>query len=103
MHRAQASATFSGRPLFVVAEGELASRAFVDDANSARAPGYEVMHLRAGTNELLGSPLSLVAGVQNLFNRRYSPSLSVNAAGGKFFEPAPKRTFYVGARLGLGG
>lgn len=102
MHRAQVSATFSGRPLFVVAEGELASGAFVDDANSARAPGYGVLHLRAGTNELLGSPLSLVAGVQNLFNRLYSPSLSVNAAGGKFFEPAAKRTFYLGAKIGHG-
>ncbi len=101
MHRGQASATFSGRSFFSVAEIEVASGTFVDDANSARAPGYEVMHLRLGIEPLRRIPLlSLVAGVQNLFNRLYSSSLSVNAAGGKFFEPAPRRTFYAGATIG---
>jgi len=102
MHRAQGSATLSRRALFAVVEGEVASSAFVDDANSARAPGYEVMHLRVGADRLARTPFSLVAGVQNVFNRRYSASLNVNAAGGKFFEPAPGRTFYLGAKIGSG-
>ena len=101
--RAQASARFSARSLFAVAETEIASSAFVDDANSLRAPGYEVMHLRFGTEKFPGFPaLSLVAGVQNLFNRTYSPSLSVNAAAGKFYEPAPKRVVYMGAGIKTG-
>jgi iron complex outermembrane receptor protein len=96
MHRGQASVTARGRSMFAVAEGEVASWAFVDDANSNRAPGYAVMHLRAGTETLFGSPyISLIAGAQNLFNRSYAPSISVNAAAGKFFEPAPRRTVYV--------
>jgi iron complex outermembrane receptor protein len=102
MQRAQASATLSHRALFAVVEGEVASSAFVDDANSARAPGYEVMHVRAGTDRLARTPFSLVAGLQNVFNRHYSASLNVNAAGGKFFEPAPGRTFYMGAKIGSG-
>lgn len=103
MHRGQVSATLSRSNVFAVVEGEVASAAFVDDANSSRAPGYEVMHLRFGTYHLLGAPLlSLVAGLQNLFNRVYSPSLSVNAARGKYFEPAPTRTFYVGVSVGRG-
>jgi iron complex outermembrane receptor protein len=102
MHRAQGSATLSHRELFAVMEGEVASSAFVDDANSARAPGYEVMHLRVGTGRLARTPLSLVAGLQNVFNRHYSASLSVNAAGGKFFEPASGRTLYMGAKIGSG-
>ena len=101
--RAQASARFSFGEFFTVAEAEIASSAFVDDANSLRAPGYEVMHLRLGSDRFPGFPaLSVVAGLQNLFNRTYSPSLSVNAAAGKFFEPAPKRTLYVGAALKAG-
>lgn len=101
MNRAQASATVSGRAMYAVVEAEVASGSFVDDANTARAPGYEVMHFRAGTDRLLGTPmLSLVGGVQNLFNRIYSPSLSVNAAAGKFFEPAPRRTVYFGITVG---
>ncbi len=99
MHRAQASAAFSGRSLFAVAEVEAAGVSFVDDANSARAPGYEVMHIRLGTERIPGTPFSLVAGVQNLFNRRYSPSITVNAAAGKFFEPAAKRTVFLGAAI----
>jgi iron complex outermembrane receptor protein len=104
VHRAQASITLSLKAMFAVVEAEAASGAFVDDANSARAPGYEVMHLRAGTDRLVGAArLSLVGGVQNLFDRLYSPSLSVNAARGKFFEPAPGRTLYVGMSIGHGG
>jgi iron complex outermembrane receptor protein len=86
--------------MFTVAEGELASRSFVDDANTARAPGYGIMNLRAGVESLFGSPyISLVAGGQNLFNRAYAPSISVNAAAGKFFEPAPGRMFYFSLAL----
>ncbi|HEY3258290.1 MAG TPA: TonB-dependent receptor [Gemmatimonadaceae bacterium] len=103
MNRGQVSATLSRSNTFAVVEGEVASATFVDDANSSRAPGYEVMHLRFGTHHLFGTPqLSLVAGLQNLFNRVYSPSLSVNAARGKYFEPAPARTFYLGVSVGRG-
>ena len=100
MHRGQVSAALSGRNVFAVAEAEMAGRSFVDDANSSRAPGYEVMHLRVGSERIPRTPLSLVAGVQNLFNRHYSPSISVNAAAGKFFEPAAGRTVFFGAAIG---
>jgi iron complex outermembrane receptor protein len=96
IHRGQASLTARGRSMFAVAEAEFASRVFVDDANSARAPGYGVMHLRGGTEKLFGSPfISLVVGAQNVLNRAYAPSVSVNAAAGKFFEPAPRRSVFV--------
>jgi iron complex outermembrane receptor protein len=39
-------------------------------------------------------------GIQNIFDRSYSSSLSVNAARGKYFEPAPGRTFLVGLSVG---
>jgi len=99
MHRGQASAAFSGRSFFGVAEVEAAGNSFVDDGNTTHAPGYEVMHLRVGSDRISGTPLSLVAGVQNLFNRQYSPSITVNAAAGKFFEPAAGRTVFLGATL----
>jgi hypothetical protein len=37
--------------------------------------------------------------VQKLFDRPYSPSITVNAAGGKFFEPAAGRTVFLGATV----
>lgn len=100
IHRAQASATISRGSFFGVLEGEAAASAFVDDANTARAPAYQVVHLRVGGRRAFGlSGASLVAGIQNLFNRAYSPSLSVNAARGKYFEPAVGRTVFVGLTL----
>jgi len=102
VHRGQASAAFSRGPLFSVIETEAASSSFVDDANSARAPAYQVLHLRGGARRLVGSPVaSVVVGVQNVFNRTYSSSLSVNAARGKFFEPASGRIVFAGVSIGL--
>jgi len=102
IHRGQASATISRGVVFGVIEAEAAASAFVDDANTARAPAYQVVHLRGGARRVFGlSAASVVAGVQNLFNRAYSPSLSVNAARGKFFEPAVGRTVFVGLTIGF--
>ena len=102
MTHVQSSATWSHNSLFAVVEAEAAGDAFVDDANSVRAPRYEVMHIRGGADHSFGAAgISLVTGIQNLFNRRYSPSLSVNAARGKFFEPASGRTAYVGISVGV--
>ncbi|MDP9178608.1 MAG: TonB-dependent receptor [Gemmatimonadota bacterium] len=102
IHRGQASTTVSRGTVFGVMEAEAAGRSFVDDANSTRAPSYQVVHLRGGVRRLFGLPAaSVVAGIQNLFNRAYSPSLSVNAARGKFFEPAAGRTVFVGLTIGL--
>jgi iron complex outermembrane recepter protein len=104
VHRTQSSAKWSRKSLFAVVEAEAASGSFVDDGNTARAPGYEVMHVRGGTEWQFGAVrMSLTAGAQNVFDRLYSPSLSVNAARGKFFEPAPGRTSYIGVSLGHGG
>jgi iron complex outermembrane receptor protein len=102
IHRGQASVTLSRALLFGVLEAEAAGSSFVDDGNSARAPAYQVLHLRGGMRRLFGSPAaSLVVGVQNVFNRVYSASLSVNAARGKYFEPAPGRTVFAGVSVGI--
>jgi len=61
------------------------------------------MHLIAGSNGIPGAQnISIVGGVQNLFNRLYSPSVTVNAARGKFFEPAAGRTLYLGVTVAGG-
>ena len=44
--------------------------------------------------------LSPVFGISNLFDRKHVASVAVNAAGtvatGKFYEPGPGRTWFVG-------
>jgi iron complex outermembrane receptor protein len=102
-HQVQASATWRRRNLFATAEGLTASRAFVDDANTARAPAYQVLHLRSGTTRLFARPsVSAVVGVNNVFDARYAPSIVVNAARGKYYEPAPGRSAYVSVGVGIG-
>ncbi|MEO5579856.1 MAG: TonB-dependent receptor [Gemmatimonadaceae bacterium] len=96
-HRAQGALTISAGDAFAVVEAEAAGSSFLDDGNSARGPRYEVAHVRAGSRPLFGNPsLSFTIGAQNLFDRRYAPSVAVNAARGKYFEPAPGRSLYVG-------
>jgi iron complex outermembrane recepter protein len=87
---------------FVTGDGLAAGRAYVDDANTARAPAYRLLHLRGGTTKLFGGPsVSAVVGVNNVFDARYAPSLVVNAARAKYYEPAPGRTVYGSVSLAI--
>lgn len=102
-HRAQAAVTVSSNSGFVVFEAEAAGSSFLNDGNSERSPGYEVAHIRAGSKALFRNPIvSLTVGAQNVFDRRYAPSVAVNAARGRYFEPAPPRSVFVGVSVGGG-
>jgi iron complex outermembrane receptor protein len=92
-HRLQSSLRLAAGKSFLVIENEVSGRAFADDANTFKAPGYSVSHARIGRRFNIGSPtVSLVLAAQNIFDRVYSPSLAVNAARSKYFEPAARRT-----------
>jgi iron complex outermembrane receptor protein len=83
-----------------VTEGTTSDRMFVDDANSESAPGYTIINAKVISGALWhDSGAELVLGAQNLFNKRYVSSVSVNAAGGKFYEPGSERSVYVGLTL----
>ena len=43
---------------------------------------------------------NVYAGLDNATNRRYSLGNDLNAFGGRYFQPAPGRAWYGGARLG---
>ncbi len=100
IQQAQASATWLRRDLFITLEGVAAGAMYVDDGNTARAGGYQIANVRIGSAGLFGSPwVAPVVGVQNLFSRRYVSSASVNATGGKYFEPSAGRVVYAGLTL----
>ena len=106
-HQLQGSITWRHRSFFAVAEGLTKSAVFVADANSARAAGFGVLHARLGAVALGGVAwLSPVVAVQNLLDRRYVGSVAVNAAGtaatAKSYEPAPRRTLFIGLTVGAG-
>lgn len=95
-HRVQAGVTLARQMGFLVMETEYAGKAWLDDANTVSAPPYGVTHLRAGFELPRINPRFAVSmGVENIFDRVYSSSLSVNAARGKYYEPAPRRSLFV--------
>jgi iron complex outermembrane receptor protein len=89
---------------FVVLEERAQSWTPADDANRARSPGYLVSGLRGGWRVLRlgGAELSPFAGVTNLFDVRHDAAVTVNAAGARYYEPAPGRLVYLGADAAIG-
>lgn len=80
----------------VSATADVASAMDVDDANSAQAAGRVVLGAAIGRRlRLGGAELDPLVAVQNLAGTRYVGSVSINAAAGKFYEPAPGRTLLV--------
>lgn len=81
----------------LVSEASVADRMFVNDANSESAPGYAIFNTRLVSRaSLRRSAAEITLGVQNLFDTKYVSSVSVNAAGGKFYEPGQQRALYLG-------
>lgn len=96
----QASAALRAPFASIVTEATMNDRMFVDDANSASAPGYAIFNARLISSAIWqGSGAEITVGAQNLFNTRYVSSVSVNAAGGKFYEPGSARSAYIGVTL----
>ena len=90
------SATLHVAGTSLSATADLAGPADVDDANSAQAPGRAVFGAAISRDVRVGGVrLSPLVAVQNIGGVHYAGSLSVNAAGGKFYEPAPGRVLLV--------
>jgi iron complex outermembrane receptor protein len=73
-------------------------RSFIDHANTLAAPGYTVLHLRAGL--ALGASWQLFADLRNVTDRRYVASTGVvaDARGrdGAYLLPGDGRGVFVG-------
>jgi iron complex outermembrane receptor protein len=78
-------------------EGRWADRVYVDDINSAFAESYVVFNLHAGLRQRIGKwQFEEFLRVDNVADENYVGSVVVNAVNGRFFEPAPPRTFLLG-------
>ena len=76
---------------------------FADNANTVRVADYTTLDLRAGRSWRLGDGRRVTAwlGIDNLTDAAYIANVRVNANAGRFFEPAPGRTFVAGLEIGL--
>jgi outer membrane receptor protein involved in Fe transport len=63
--------------------------------------GAGVTNLRVGWGGNAGVlQLAPFLGVNNLWDRRYVGSVTLNGVGGRVLEPAPRRVLYFGAEIG---
>jgi iron complex outermembrane receptor protein len=81
-------------------EGVRVGRQAVNNANTAWADGYYLLNARVAYRPSTRLGLEPVVGVENIFDRSWASNVVVNAAGGRYFEPGPGRTYYLGVRMG---
>jgi iron complex outermembrane recepter protein len=69
----------------------------LNDMNEAYAESFHLIGLRVGYEKLLKTKtrFKLVGGVENLLDEKYSLGNDVNGFGGRFFNAAPGRNYYV--------
>ncbi|MCA0377150.1 MAG: TonB-dependent receptor [Gemmatimonadetes bacterium] len=99
----QAFATARGGPLWSTLEVSAASRVSANDAATVFASGWAAWTWRTGfaAQSLRGARLGglraePVLSIENLFDRRYAPSVVINATRGRYFEPGlPRRVSLV--------
>jgi iron complex outermembrane receptor protein len=73
----------------------------VNNANTVETDAYLVSNLRLGYRyEGESWSFEPFAGIYNLFDESYNGNIRVNAAFGRYYEPAPDRNFYAGLQLG---
>lgn len=75
------------------------SRIALNDANAAYASPYHLLGCKAGYKRLFGEHVSMDLSVtgDNLLNQTYSLGNDINAAGNRFYNPAPAANVMAGA------
>ena len=72
------------------------------DANDVYANDYKLLQLKFGFRKQFNKTvLDLYVGADNLLNESYSLGNDLNALGGRYFNPAPKRNYFGGIKLEL--
>ena len=82
---------------YAVADMRYASSFFADNANIARIENAWIFNGRLGKTIPAGNDeLTVYLGIDNIFDEMYFDNIRINAFGGRYYEPAPGRTFYTG-------
>ncbi|WMN07857.1 TonB-dependent receptor [Marivirga arenosa] len=66
------------------------------DDNTLFADPYHLVNLNAEYKLPIQAKIKLFVGMENLFDTTYSLGNDLNAFGGRYYQPAPGRNFYVG-------
>ncbi len=73
----------------------------LNDANTVYASSYQLLMAKLGFRKGIGRHFIVDAhiGGDNLLDQSYSLGNDLNAFGGRFYQPAPSRTYYGGLSL----
>lgn len=75
----------------------------VGDVSSTRTSPWWSTNVRVGWDGSAGSTrLAPFIGINNAFNHQYVSSVVINAARGRYYEPAPSRNVYLGFSVRAG-
>ena len=86
---------------WVEVETQHSSGYLVNDTLGVRTTPWWATNLRLGWEGAAGGMrLAPFVGINNIFNRLYVGSVVINAAAGRYYEPAPGRSLYIGLALG---
>ena len=73
---------------------------YADNANRVETNSYAVANLRAAWRRDSGRwRLEPFIGLNNMLDEKYSANVRLNAAFGRYYEPAPERHVYAGLTL----
>lgn len=77
-----------------------ASSIFLNDANTVETKAYDLLGARVGWRFVVKKMrLNIYSGADNLFDEVYSLGNDINAAGGRYYNVAPAKNWYVGAAV----
>ncbi|MCS5490766.1 TonB-dependent receptor family protein [Algoriphagus limi] len=73
----------------------------LNDANTVYQDAFHLMNLRTGFIEPISKKIDveIYFGVENLLDELYSLGNDLNPFGGRYYQPAPERNFYFGAKV----
>lgn len=102
-HRSGAMVSFYAGKHTLSGDFEWIGEYFADSNNTAVNNSYSIVNTRYTFSGFTFDSwaISPFASVENVFNIRYNTSVSINAFGGRFYEPGADRNFRVGFRLNL--
>ena len=79
-----------------------ASRIPLNDANTVFTESNQLVQAKMGKLvQWKKYAIDVFIGADNLLNQLYSLGNDINAAGNRFFNPAPSKNFYAGIRIGF--
>lgn len=83
---------------YLFSQYSFTGRAPLDDANTIYAASYHLLQAKVGWKHRLykKAQIELYTGADNLLNQRYSLGNDLNAAAGRYYNPAPLRNYYAG-------